>query len=571
MFGAIGNLFNLANFRNFLNSLDNLNNLNNPDNSNNPQNPKNRCSLQNLGSALQGLRSGTEKCKRKYDNKKCTIREKAKPKEEKPEPPPTQPTDSPTEAPKETTTTEKPSSCTATCSAVQNPDHGARIGDKTSCGDSVSFSCEKEYKLQGCAEPQCKITCQHDGQWSNQPPKCIKTTCGGLVTLSASNRKGEVEKTSDHTDCNWAITSEKPSEILLRFSVFNLPSSVSEKRTCQDYVEIIVGARRDRFCGARPDDVITITNAGMVRFHSSSSSQAHFKIELTLQTGCSSSIGIFRRGPPACNSDCTPSANGKDQWPSHVSVITTEDSLNVKLPNNNGVLKFIHGEKAIARCTGSKFTNFVDTDKMILECKNGKFDVTYTDAGGDTKTKYRQKFKDLGCHALPKPELWKDAISNKIHIGWVKDKLTQITIEYDNAKKVPVYAEHIVRGSSIFWSQKAQRPDFKNSRTLKGINEVEKDAYKKKLQYKRFEEIDLGLGKKYIDCCDANFLVRGHLAPNADFSLRSWRDATFFMVNVAPQWQGIDGNFDSIKHLLIKSEGYTGKDRSNRVLAVLTE
>ena len=41
------------------------------------------------------------------------------------------------------------------------------------------------------------------------------------------------------------------------------------------------------------------------------------------------------------------------------------------------------------------------------------------------------------------------------------------------------------------------------------------------------------------------FLSRGHLAPNGDFIFSSWMDSSFHFVNVAPQWQCINGEFNT--------------------------
>lgn len=524
--GLLGNLFgSLGNLGNLANALKNLNKARKP------SNPKNRCSLMNLGSALQGLRSGNDKCKLKYDNRKCSIREKAKPEKKTTEKPTTEPEEG-------SGTTEKPSSCTATCSAVQNPKHGSRTGEKTNCGDSVSFSCSKGYKLKGCTNPQCKITCQSDGQWSSGSPTCIRVTCGGLVTLSASHSQQTVEMraSSRETNCDWPVITAKPSSILLRFTVFDLPNSVSGRDECRDYVEVILGTRRERFCGRKPTDDVTFNNAGMIRFHSSSSSRSHFKVELSLRTGCSSSTGLLvRRGGTNSCKPCTINAKNSAQWPTKVPLITS--GRDVRLPNGAGTLSFNNMEKVTARCVKSKLQVF-GAYEAELQCNNGKFDVTVK-APATTKVTKGKAFKDVSCKVLQKPVFWVDATSKKLHIGWVQDEITQMIITYNDARKLPDYVEHTIVGKSIFWNEDSPgRPEFKKANFL-GIDQVMPDSYKKTSQQQELEKIHLGLGRQYIDCCNVNYLVRGHLAPNADFSLRSWREPTFYMVNVAPQWQGI--------------------------------
>lgn len=45
------------------------------------------------------------------------------------------------------------------------------------------------------------------------------------------------------------------------------------------------------------------------------------------------------------------------------------------------------------------------------------------------------------------------------------------------------------------------------------------------------------------------YLAKGHLAPDADFVLKAEQDATYYYVNVAPQWQAVNnGNWKVCEH-----------------------
>lgn len=57
-----------------------------------------------------------------------------------------------------------------------------------------------------------------------------------------------------------------------------------------------------------------------------------------------------------------------------------------------------------------------------------------------------------------------------------------------------------------------------------------------------------------------SFLSRGHLVPNRDFPFNSWKIATFYFVNAAPQWyQTNSGNWNEIEQL-VRSLGQQYRD-----------
>lgn len=63
-------------------------------------------------------------------------------------------------------------------------------------------------------------------------------------------------------------------------------------------------------------------------------------------------------------------------------------------------------------------------------------------------------------------------------------------------------------------------------------------SYKKANQIKHFNNV-LGNSQNYFN--NTSFLSRGHLTPDADFVFSSGQLATYFYVNVAPQFQDVNG------------------------------
>ncbi len=64
----------------------------------------------------------------------------------------------------------------AKCPALTTPDHGAVSATEASAGESVTYSCDSGYTVNG---PDT-LTCQDTGNWSDTPPTCDPVQCAAL-------------------------------------------------------------------------------------------------------------------------------------------------------------------------------------------------------------------------------------------------------------------------------------------------------------------------------------------------------------------------------------------------------
>jgi DNA/RNA endonuclease G (NUC1) len=117
---------------------------------------------------------------------------------------------------------------------------------------------------------------------------------------------------------------------------------------------------------------------------------------------------------------------------------------------------------------------------------------------------------------------------------------------YNKSKASPVYTKHKIYGAAIKGAMKSNsRPsNFKTAEVPSSVSPA--DAFTKAKQMKRFEIILGKQANRYFE--GGAFLARGHLSPDADGIFTSWQTATYYYVNVIPQWQSINnGNWKAIE------------------------
>ncbi|XP_050096562.1 uncharacterized protein LOC126578247 isoform X2 [Anopheles aquasalis] len=123
---------------------------------------------------------------------------------------------------------------------------------------------------------------------------------------------------------------------------------------------------------------------------------------------------------------------------------------------------------------------------------------------------------------------------------------------YDNEKSSAIYSEHFLSGRSLNYAEiNNNRPSFK----LGGMTSKVRLAsvYTQNHQYERFEKVlgSSAQASRYVN--SSSYLAKGHLTPDGDAIMNNWAAATYFFINVAPQWQIINaGNWLRIENAVRK-------------------
>ncbi|KAK2719766.1 uncharacterized protein LOC136037122 [Artemia franciscana] len=207
-------------------------------------------------------------------------------------------------------------------------------------------------------------------------------------------------------------------------------------------------------------------------------------------------------------------------------------------------------DSLVLLCSGSKFSNY-DTDQVIATCVSGtKFSVNGEEVS----------FSSLSCDSTVRDVavrtggiceggLLEAVVAFESNYGNLpnleSNQRVMITICHDSSIAGTFYEKHVLNGGGVLAKDKdSSRPSFREGDfypqfTTMSVN----TAYTQKQQEITVEDIlgSSSLAGDYIRPEDNVFLSRGHLAPDADFCWYQGQDATYWFLNVAPQWQVFNG------------------------------
>ncbi|XP_005182505.2 uncharacterized protein LOC101892491 [Musca domestica] len=212
-------------------------------------------------------------------------------------------------------------------------------------------------------------------------------------------------------------------------------------------------------------------------------------------------------------------------------------------------------------CTGSKNTiTSLGTNTLDLSCsQNGQF----VDSNNNPL-----QLNSLVCSTIPESALQKTTARCSNNRGFIHeagieipgDKFYRIfEICYDKNTETTLYTHNTLHGAVIKYNiaESTRRPFLAKhmSSNTRKVNEF----YTKKNQLARFEAL-FGQGQTYYDE-KKNFLSRGHLTPDADFMFGYEQLSTYYYMNVAPQFQPINGgNWLKVEDMARSLAGDYGED-----------
>lgn len=192
----------------------------------------------------------------------------------------------------------------------------------------------------------------------------------------------------------------------------------------------------------------------------------------------------------------------------------------------------------------------------------------------ETNPENEIQYSDLSCTKSIQEDLVKKNEScgpagesgKMVEIGWslVNSFKSMINLCHDEVVEHTYYAFHQILGNSLSAKDRDhKRPGSFQEGAGFYKKTVANHLYKQKNQEKLFKENGLG---EFFNRSEEIFLTGGHLAPNGDFVYKEWQDASFYYLNVAPQWK----QFNSGNWLAVEDEVRSHALHHKKTLDVFT-
>ncbi|ODM90863.1 Nuclease [Orchesella cincta] len=167
-------------------------------------------------------------------------------------------------------------------------------------------------------------------------------------------------------------------------------------------------------------------------------------------------------------------------------------------------------------------------------------------------------FTQLGCSKQVKEKLvvvgncYNESTAVDILFQANNTQLPLINICHNTNRDETIYAHHYIIGAGLNpYEVSNNRPSFKEGQFYTTISA--NDAYSQSSQKNQVAYLvgSQSLAEKYINTSRSFYFARGHLAPDGDFVHIYEQNATYYYINVAPQWQAINnGNWKALESAL---------------------
>jgi len=234
--------------------------------------------------------------------------------------------------------------------------------------------------------------------------------------------------------------------------------------------------------------------------------------------------------------------------PPHLINKVTKEIIQPMLHGSSRILTLTKGQQIAIVCEGSNnILTATGQQRNYAICgSHNTFEIEHA--------KLRLWLNETGCKKAVKETIRVKSTCHHsarlIQIGWQIDQdfIEQLTLCYDKLAANTLYSTGRIIGASIQADDESnKRPSFRKGQFYSGID-VEKAYTQSEQMLTMIQLFGAVLAAKYINVAKSYYFARGHLAPDGDFIDAASQDATYYYINVAPQWQSVNnGNWRALE------------------------
>ena len=235
------------------------------------------------------------------------------------------------------------------------------------------------------------------------------------------------------------------------------------------------------------------------------------------------------------------------QYPAHL----IDENNNIIYPTLHGKTRIITlsvDERITVGCLGNR--NDKPSSSNILKVTGQQMNAAYCSTNSTLiVNELELTYSQLGCANQNKEILKEDGTcadgrGTLVRVGWQigTDFSPLYDMCHDKSTTANYFSTHHIIGRSVDADDKANtRPSFRQAGYYPGldVNAAFGQAQQNKTITRTVgSEI---LTAKYFNQKKNFFLARGHLAPDGDFIDAASQDASYYYLDMAPQWQSFNG------------------------------